>query len=728
MTTLTAPNLSPPLIQPDAPAPSGRRTVMLRQLHKHIAHDRTQYDFNKIAGLTLQIYQRDLDDWMPIVAAPDNDNPDSYAIISGHRRYFARIFVHAVHEWAALPENQTAVAEGIHVDFTRSLIEEMVAQFDGVEQAAAQLLQLYGDNKVEIVLFSGSLKAQALALQAANFGNEEPDMLGRALSFQAAVNAGATVDEIARNGGINTHYVRNHLALANIDPQLAQRIGAEELPMSVARIVADLDNERGAGLTAFILANPSDKLTAKKIKVAARQLTKWSGLQIPLTGYNSQAQRNIARALAQLWQNSVAANSPTAWGAAAVLAYQEMLHGEPWTDPERTKLWLQLFGSEQYVKANGDIQWQTVLDTLLPTLSCTSCPVYNLPQQRLTSDIGEGQDGPLGIPCRLHTEGQHGVCLHGMSPNDPFSLRVPWEWAEHPGVVSHGGTYLVNRADDLLQAWQHQANLEAEEMKAAQEALSAARVENDVAPATAVASEATNGIEPTSNPLSLVSSETAVSTQPVHKEAKPKIGPIQKMRQQITQYIEEHTRFNSGHPFATPCGACRHKLDSSPTKDNSVPHCAWAKRLHSVAFQQLTDSADSSFRPVPVCRQYAPAQSWSERIPPAPQPPTMPRSWLLRQIENLVEHGNRQATHSNSSVRQQMFEFLTGRPMSSSKSHRDWFKTQFEQHRGNLSDAQLWTLFIWTLAELDRVRHKPFALPVDGKAIQFVEATETQFE
>ena len=212
----------------------------MRQLRKHTAHDRTQYDLDKIAGLTLQIYQRNIDTWQPIVAAPlpaANGDEPTFAIISGHRRYFARIFVHAVHEWAALDENKEAVADGITLDFVRSLIEEMLTKLGGVETAAAQLLQMYGDQEIVIVPFTGTLKEQILALQAANFGTEEPDTLGRAHSFQAAIDAGATADELARNAGVNVHYVLNHLALAAVHPQLAQRITQGELPMSVARIV-----------------------------------------------------------------------------------------------------------------------------------------------------------------------------------------------------------------------------------------------------------------------------------------------------------------------------------------------------------------------------------------------------------------------------------------------------------------------------------------------------------
>jgi hypothetical protein len=110
---------------------------------------------------------------------------------------------------------------------------------------------------VAFVPFAGSDKAQVLALQAANYGSEQPDMLGMAHSFRQAVEAGATPAEIARNVGQHVAYVTNHLALTEVPPELAQRIADGDFPMSVATAVADLPEPKRSGLAIFILANPS---------------------------------------------------------------------------------------------------------------------------------------------------------------------------------------------------------------------------------------------------------------------------------------------------------------------------------------------------------------------------------------------------------------------------------------------------------------------------------------
>ena len=57
--------------------------ALLKQFKAHRAQMRTQYDLDELATLTLQVYERGLDAWSPIVAAA---HEDEYHIISGHRQ------------------------------------------------------------------------------------------------------------------------------------------------------------------------------------------------------------------------------------------------------------------------------------------------------------------------------------------------------------------------------------------------------------------------------------------------------------------------------------------------------------------------------------------------------------------------------------------------------------------------------------------------------------------
>ena len=81
-----------------------------------------------------------------------------------------------------------------------------------------------------------------------------------------------------------------------------------------------------------------------------------------------------------------------------------------------------------------------------------------LPTEPLENDLAQGQGGPLGMPCRT---GSHAIpaesrCIYGLAENDPFDVRMPWAWSDHPGVTHEGGEYRVKRYEDLLAAWQAQ--------------------------------------------------------------------------------------------------------------------------------------------------------------------------------------------------------------------------------------------------------------------------------
>ena len=189
-------------------------------------------------------------------------------------------------------------------------------------------------------------------------------------------------------------------------------------------------------------------------------------------------------------------------------------------------------------------------------------------------------------------------------------------------------------------------------------------------------------------------------------------APIVRQRAKIAAFMRDHEQLAAGHPFATPCAGCRHRLDASPTKDESVPHCAWAGRLRTVAFRVLAPDDGQAAR-VPVCRQYAPAAPWAELIPAHPQPPGLPRAWVQARITDLAEAAGRRRSTGNA------FEFLTGRPMTANESYGDWFARQLAAQVGDLSDAQLFTLFVWAHTEWERAGGRSFRLPVDGKGMQF---------
>jgi len=666
-------------------------TTQIKNLKRHSAQMRTQYDQEGMAALTLQVYQRGLDPWQPILAAPAGENGVSEArIISGHRRRMAQLFAFALEDWAGEHPGKEAT-----IEVARSLVATLSEKLGSVEEAAEALLRKYGEREIPFVPFHGDRKAEILSLQAANFGREEADMLGIARSFRQALERGASPEEIARNAGQSVHYVHNHLALTDIPAELAQRIAAGELPMSVARTVADLPEPKRTGMAIFLLANEPAALTAKEIKACAGALKKWQGIQVGLT-FAQQTHRNIARALARLWGQVVEAYPGDAYAAATMLIYRG-LHEEPWAGAEKASLWFQALGGDVYYHNSSEggtgIHWPAVVEHLLAEVSCESCPLNWLPKHSLRSDLSGGQGGVLGMPCRVGEEATR--CIHGLSPNDPFDVRVPWNWSEHEGVVHEGGHYRVKSFEALERAWHAQAARERTEDEAAQ-----AEKEPVSAPAVSTGRVPAGDEQPPT---------TAPSTNPSAAPAGP--SPVERQRALIRDFMEQHGRLVVDHPFATGCAGCRHFLDSSPTKDETVPHCAWADRMRRIHFNVLRP-VQGNGPVVPVCRQYAPTDAWETLVPEHPQPPGVPREWLREQILKLAAAGR---TYGDA---YHPFEFLTGRPMSSNDKYDDWFEKQLAEQIGNLSDGRLFTLLVWATAEWQRGQGKPFSLPLND-GVQF---------
>jgi len=710
--------------------------IPIKNLKQHPAQMRTVYDIESLATLCLQIYERGLDEWQPVLAAP-NGEEGSYFIVSGHRRQMARLLAWALADWAAdHPDKE------IGIEVAHTMIVALVESLGSLPHVISALLEKYGDQEIPIVLFAGSQKAEILSLQAANYGSEQADMLGIAHSFQQALEAGATEAEIARNAGQKLAYVRNHLALTQLPPELAQRIAAGELPMGVGTAVADLPDAKRTGLSVFILANLSagsrqapstssgqvlsapsansgrgGNLTAKAVKTCAAVLKKWNGLQMPLT-FKHQSQRNIARALIRLWSQVVEAYPEDAYAAASMLIFRKV-HEAPWASKEKLTLWFQALGGDTYYTDGhfdklraGGINWTAVVQYLVTEVACETCPINQLPKTPLRSDLSQGQGGPLGMPCRVGETGPR--CIHGLAANDPVDVRVPWEWSEHPGVEKEGSDYRVKSVETLLTAWEAQAVREKGEAKAEGKKQKAEVVAGDRSQAvgTDTSMPATSDQPPaTSDPL-----PAAASPSP------PKESPIVKQRAVIADFMKTHEQLSACHPFATPCGSCRHRLDKSPTKDEAVPHCAWAGRLRGVEYKRLTSALEGAPE-IPVCRQFAPNQPWPERIPAHPEPSGLPRDWVKAQILHLVKAANQYGSKRNA------FEFLTGRPMSANETHGDWFARQLDEQIGELSDAQMFTLFVWAHSEWQRAGSgRLFSLPLNSKGIQFADYSEQAWQ
>ena len=130
-------------------------TTAIQHLKPHPAQMRATYDLEALAALTLQVYERGLDQWQPVVATPvANGQPaDSYHIISGHRRHMAQLPAFALRDWAAEhPETE------ISIEVARTMLAALVESPGSLEALVASLLGKYGAEEIPFVLFEGSQK------------------------------------------------------------------------------------------------------------------------------------------------------------------------------------------------------------------------------------------------------------------------------------------------------------------------------------------------------------------------------------------------------------------------------------------------------------------------------------------------------------------------------------------------------------------------------------------
>lgn len=173
---------------------SPARTAALQLLKPHPAQMRSRYDLDELATLTLQVYQRGLDAWHPILVSQNPglskaEGGEGYHIVSGHRRYMAYVLAQAYLAAHTIQAGQSQDGEetAVSLESIRQFIGQLVEKHGMLETAVSELLTFLGQETIPVLLFEGSPKAEILSLQAANYGGEKPDMLGIAHSFRQAL-------------------------------------------------------------------------------------------------------------------------------------------------------------------------------------------------------------------------------------------------------------------------------------------------------------------------------------------------------------------------------------------------------------------------------------------------------------------------------------------------------------------------------------------------------------
>jgi hypothetical protein len=686
--------------------------VQLKNLREHPAQMRTRMDVEEMARLTLQVHERGLDAHQPIVAAANGDG--TFRVVSGHRRWLAALLAHEVRarldgkkktnvdldfvyqvvlDCASAQPTQVAVcalcgavleggesAEG-WCPTCENWVEVQVEQREQRSVASpSALMGLYGplsercgEDKVPVVLFEGDVKEEILALQAANFGQETPDLLGQARSYAAAVQAGATAAEIAANTGQSVGRVEAVLALSDAPQELARAIVAGDVALGVAAEVARLKKKaQREGITRYVLER--EACTVEEVHDVVSALRKWRPPAVSLDPETTPGERNHTRLLAALWAGAEKQDPARAWRAAA---WAVTMHGM----------------RMEHLGVQGDERG--LLCRAVPEARCEDCQLRELLRAA----------PPFRYPhyaCQY--EEQPGPCFDGVFGQDPFYVQMPFGWEEYPGVqrTSRRGPVCLS-AEDFRQA-----------------------IEAAVATAERDGAEDEEAAGP-SGPGGHPASAASVSGLPTSTTA-----DVAGQRATIRSYIEEHTQMSGArHPLATRCEICRYRLDGSPTKDPGVPPCQWAARRRWVEFLVRTPVVAGENgrletiegQEIPLCRQFAPVPTWNDLIPAHPSPPGMPREWMAATIEAMTGAVEERAYGSESRM---VCEFLTGRPLKAGESHKGWFLEGLKAEIGNLSDGQLWTLVTWVTA--DWMRHsgrgRQYLLPLpDGRVLCYADRT-----
>jgi hypothetical protein len=96
-----------------------------------------------LAGLTLQVYQRGLDRWNPIVVSRNG----------GHRRHMALLLSYALRDWSAGRKADHPDTE-ITVDVTRTTVEMLVESLRSLEKVVVSLRNKYTKREITAVLCS----------------------------------------------------------------------------------------------------------------------------------------------------------------------------------------------------------------------------------------------------------------------------------------------------------------------------------------------------------------------------------------------------------------------------------------------------------------------------------------------------------------------------------------------------------------------------------------------
>lgn len=554
-----------------------------------------------------------------------------FVVVSGHRRWLAAMIANLTEgeDYKNVIDAYCRPDEDGWIELSDSLYSELA---DLVEEGLT----------VPVEEWTGGDQAEILTLIKANLGAEEPDLVGQAYAFHAALQRAVTLDELAEAVGMPISWVNAMLAVPNLPVIFQKLINDRRLGLGVAPLLAALDikllNGLARALEVDLKRDNAPVVYTARIKLALAHLKYTPG--VPDADSVRPSEYNRARVIQALWKQAeedsdelntiIASRALKGWALSPSSAAEAISNM-----PSMGEYFIPPGNLHQHYNAYQMLS-KEVLEQLLD-VSCDTCAFNDLPEQRLVSN--------LDIDCRK-PEFESGPCFHWAQKGKAFKMRTPWYW--------HQGGTTVQSLSELLSYWKGQAKHEA-----------------------------------------------GVDFKPP-KSQKEKAEGVKEQRAAIRAYMENHARlpFAVDHPWASACDRCGFHLDKSPVKSApDAPHCHWSRGRHRLSFDAFLLEDDLIYA-IPACRQFGPAGPWSDIIPESAAPTAFERELCLKAIEELSKAANRQIHSADS---RGVLQFLTGRPLKASTNHKRTFKACLKKEQKALSDDQLWTLFQWVMLDWMRM-------------------------
>lgn len=626
------------------------------------AQMRTRVDLLELAQLAVQV-RGGLDPNLGLLLRPDEKG--AFIVISGHRRWLALMIAHIAY---TAPTSSPMSAEQ-DLELMQSHIEDVCTVEEGFvildEGLYEFLITLVPETlTVPYSLWHGPPEDEILLLIKANVGAEEPDLLGQAHAYKAAIERGVSWDTLSQTVGQAAGRLQALVTLLDLPEIFGALIQDDLLNLSVVLDLPALKTKAVKALGQALAAKyKADKKQADKegvslsdykgytsrVQMAIVQLG--TAPEVPDSKSVEPSAYNLAVATGALWQRGIESAPAQLYKEIAaraleghrLIGHKDMI--EIMAEMPKLKRYFKT-RADQYGRVEIAIHAEAIQE-ILPDLVCSSCVFIGLPANRIRHE--------LPFPCRQKSTGcASGPCLSWTPKGQKFAMRTPWYWNK--------GGEAVTTFKKLRAAWQAQWNREQH-------------------------------------------GEGQASEQPAES--------IVEQRRDIRYYMETHTEppFVQHHLWATSCAGCEHRLDKSPVKSApDAPHCTWAKGRRRLRFEAyvpeaVTDAALVAFEPsrgtIPCCAQFKPTAAWSELVPEADTPPPFARELLVSMILEVGGSVNRNCygTDSRGAV-----QFLTGRPLLASANHRRTFKGRFMKEKEALSDGQLWTLLQWLFLEWLRIQ------------------------